>query len=106
MATIDRRAQGQARQDPGGRLPAVAPYVSLTAWNGIRRQAPATGGEEVNLMDPMETIDSGASGEAGVEPPARRIWIAPRIETFDVAEETMNGIGFTATDGAGGGCIS
>ena len=57
-------------------------------------------------MDRKDAIDGVAKGHAGIDPLARRIWITPRVETFAVADETMNGLGFTATDGAGGGCIS
>ena len=58
------------------------------------------------MVDPKETIERTVETEAGLDQAARRVWVKPRLETFSIAGDTANGLGFKAADGAGGGCIS
>ncbi|HEY2594518.1 MAG TPA: hypothetical protein VGK33_11510 [Chloroflexota bacterium] len=55
------------------------------------------------MVDPKDTNRRTVESESGLELAARKVWVQPRLESFNVAEETMVGNGNTTADGGGAG---
>jgi hypothetical protein len=45
------------------------------------------------MVDPKETIERTVDTEAGRDQGAPKVWVKPRLETFDAASGTLTNVG-------------
>jgi hypothetical protein len=57
------------------------------------------------MVDPKETNERTVETGAGLDQAARKVWVKPRLESLDIAVDTMAGTGNT-NDGGGGSSVS